>query len=40
MAIFDWMTPQMAKVYTDKADRRRMAGQAMGLLAAGRECPT
>jgi integrase len=40
MAIFDWMTPQMAKVYTDKADRRRMTGQAMGLLAAGRECPT
>src|SRR5215831_14568783 len=36
MTIFDWKTPAQAKVYTDAADRKRMAGQAMPLLAAGR----
>jgi hypothetical protein len=36
MAIFDWKDVRTAKVYTDKADRKRMAGQAIGLLAAGR----
>lgn len=40
MAIFDWLSPSMAKIYTDKADRKRMAGDAMGLLATGRDCPT
>jgi hypothetical protein len=33
MAIFDWSTLNQAKVYTDAADRKRMAGQAMGMLA-------
>jgi len=32
MAIFDWDTPGQAKVYTDAADRKRMAGEAMGML--------
>jgi hypothetical protein len=35
MAIFDWSDIKTAKIYTDKADRKRMAGQAMGLLAVG-----
>jgi hypothetical protein len=37
----------MAKIYTDKADRKRMSGQAMALLSEKRihfsdnaECPT
>lgn len=34
MAMFDWDTPGQAKVYTDKADRKRMAGDAMGLIVA------
>lgn len=33
MAIFDWSTPGQAKVYTDAADRRRLAAEAMPLLA-------
>jgi integrase len=33
MAIFDWDTPAQAKVYTDAADRKRMAGDAMAMLA-------
>jgi integrase len=36
MAIFDWDTPAQAKAYTDAADRKRMAGEAMGLLASDR----
>jgi integrase len=36
MAIFDWETPAQAKIYTDAADRKRMAGEAMGLLAIDR----
>jgi integrase len=35
MAIFDWDTPAQAKVYTDAADRKRLAAEAMPLLAAG-----
>jgi integrase len=33
MAIFDWSSPTQAKVYTDAADRERLAGDAMSLLA-------
>jgi integrase len=33
MAIFDWSTLNQAKPYTDAADRKRMAGEAMGMLA-------
>jgi integrase len=33
MAIFDWDTPAQAKIYTDAADRKRMAGEAMPMLA-------
>jgi len=33
MAIFDWDTPGQAKVYTDAADRKRMAGEATPMLA-------
>jgi len=36
MAIFDWDTPAQAKIYTDAADRKRMAGEAMWLLATDR----
>jgi integrase len=36
MAVFDWDTPAQAKIYTDAADRKRMAGEAMGLLARNR----
>jgi integrase len=36
MAVFDWDTPAQAKIYTDAADRKRMAGEAMGLLATNR----
>jgi hypothetical protein len=36
MAVFDWLTPAMAKIYTDKADRKRMSGQAMALLSEKR----
>lgn len=32
MAIFDWDTPAQAKTYTDAADRKRLAGQAMPML--------
>jgi hypothetical protein len=47
MTVFDWLTPAMAKIYTDKADRKRMSGQAMALLSEKRihfsedaECPS
>lgn len=33
MAVFDWTTLSQAKVYTDAADRKRMAGEAMSLIA-------
>jgi integrase len=32
MSMFDWSTISQAKVYTDAADRRRLAGEAMGLI--------
>jgi integrase len=32
MAMFDWSTISQAKVYTDAADRKRMAGEGMGLI--------
>jgi integrase len=35
MSIFDWSTPGQAMKYIKAADRKRMAGQAMGLLASG-----
>jgi integrase len=35
MAIYDWSTPSQAKIYTDKADRKRLAGEAMHMLAVG-----
>lgn len=37
MAIFDWETPGQAKVYTDAADRKRLAGEAMPLLVSRSE---
>ena len=33
MAIFGWTTPAMAAVYTRAANRKRLAGEMMGLLA-------
>lgn len=33
MAIFDWTTPGQAEVYTRAANRKRLAGDAMGLLS-------
>lgn len=33
MAIFDWDTPAQAKIYTDAADRKRLAKEAMPMLA-------
>lgn len=32
MAMFDWTTISQAKVYTDAADRKRLAGEAMFLI--------
>lgn len=32
MAMFDWSTISQAEVYTRAADRKRMAGEAMGLI--------
>lgn len=32
MAIFDWSNPAQAKVYTDAADRKRLAAKATALL--------
>jgi integrase len=44
MAMFDWSTIGQAKVYTDAADRKRMAGEAMGLInldqSANTDCRT
>jgi integrase len=37
MAIFDWSTPAQAAVYTRAANRRKLAGNSMGLLASGSE---
>jgi integrase len=33
MAIYDWSSPQQAETYTRAADRTRLAGRAMPLLA-------
>lgn len=35
MAMFDWSTISQAKVYTDAADRKKLAGEAMGLIDLG-----
>lgn len=32
MAMFDWTTISQAEVYTRKADQKRLAGEAMGLI--------
>jgi len=32
MAMFDWTTISQAEVYTKAANRKRMAGDAMGLI--------
>lgn len=34
MAMYDWDTPGQAKVYTDTADRKRLAAEGMPLLEA------
>jgi integrase len=35
MAMYGWTTPGMAAVYTRAANRKRLAGETMGLLAIG-----
>jgi hypothetical protein len=45
MALFDWETASQANTYTAAANRKRLAGEAAKLLAAGEqsgntECPT
>jgi integrase len=44
MALFDWSTPAQAKVYTDAADRKRLAAQAgqimVGHFRNDADCPT
>jgi integrase len=35
MAMFDWSTPRMAMKYIEAANRKKMAEQAMGLIASG-----
>jgi integrase len=35
MAMFDWTTISQAKVYTDAADRKRLAGEGMFLINLG-----
>jgi hypothetical protein len=37
MAIFDWKTPGQARIYTEKARRKKLAGGSMALLAADTE---
>jgi integrase len=32
MAIYGWETAKQATLYTQKADRRKLAGAAMGLI--------
>jgi hypothetical protein len=36
MAIYGWESPKQAALYTRKANRKRLTGEAMHLLAAGR----
>jgi hypothetical protein len=35
MAIYGWESPKQAALYTRKADRKRLAGDAMHLLVPG-----
>ena len=35
MAMFDWSTPRMAMKYIEAANKKKMAEQAMGLIASG-----
>jgi hypothetical protein len=35
MSIYDWSTPGMAMKYIEAADKKKMAAQAMGLIASG-----
>jgi integrase len=35
MAIFGWLEPEQAEHYTQRAERRRLAGAAMGLIDMG-----
>jgi integrase len=35
MAMFDWSTPRMAMKYIEAANKKKMAAQAMGLIASG-----
>lgn len=37
MAIFDWTTLSQAEVYTRKAERKRLAGEAMGKISLGQK---
>jgi hypothetical protein len=37
MAIFDWKTPGQARIYTEKARRKKLAGGSMALLATDTE---
>lgn len=39
MAIFGWSSPKQAAVYTRKANRKRLAGDAMDLIAGPRKVP-
>jgi hypothetical protein len=34
MAMFDWMSASQATIYTEAANRKRLAGQGMRLLRA------
>lgn len=36
MAMYDWATPAQAKIYTDAADRRRLAAEGMPLIGGRR----
>lgn len=44
MAMFDWSIISQAEVYTKAADRKRMAGEVMGLInldqSANEDCRT
>jgi len=37
MALFDWLSPQMAEIYTRKAEKKRLAGATMSLINLDRE---
>jgi integrase len=44
MAMFDWTTFSQARIYTEKANRKRLAGEGMGLInldqSANADCRT